>query len=198
MWNVLSSKKKWVWCWFWLFCLSGCAPEESDDLGPFEDGTGGTAVNAETVQEVTLSLNSGVAAGTFSYDSSYFTLIVDEETHATTIFDTPTATNPTPELAVVIFPIVGRVATTCRYQAAVQARDSHYTILEKEVGTRTNSNGLEFYQVNLDLKEEGKYQSMLCADLLDSTGAFFQVITENKAALEYEQLLFLLNSVNSI
>lgn len=165
---------------------AGCAPEKKDELsGPFGPGAGGPAVPQGAVQTLPITTGDGTPIGSLQYDDGYFA-----QTPVTGMLYV--LTNATDNVSLAIGRITGRPDTPCRYDAAIQARDDGYTILAS--GDRTNANGLEFHQVNL--VKGAIEQRFYCTELYNHVGIQIDGISLTAGALDWEQVHFVLNSVN--
>ena len=169
----------------------GCAPEEDPELsGSFGSGDNGTAVNADTVVEQTLSTSSGTEIGSISYDSSYFVDVSDGEESEAAL----TLVSAVDALALSGSTISGRPDTPCRFTAAIMARDEDFEILRS--GDRTNSTGLDFHQV--DLSNGQLYRSVYCATLKSEIGILILAEGDGANLLTSEQTLYVLNSIQGL
>lgn len=168
-----------------LFMLSACGQEEEAELaGPFGPGTGG-ALGTPITPPYDLYDSTGVQMGQLVYDSNF----------------TPSDPSAPPPpmnmftgvyLSFTVMPIVGRADTSCRYFAALLARDDGYDITIS--GERTNSIGLAFYQVNLEKGAERR--NLYCATLKNNSGTMINAFSSVAGALNYVQMHAVLNSVS--
>jgi len=161
----------------------GCGRPDREELsGPFGPGAGGAG--AGTPQFVALSKLDGSALGALDYWSTSFVEVPPVAPEVLHLLDVGNG------IDLRLSRIVGRNDTPCRYQAALLARDSGFTILAS--GARSNDGGLRFYQVNLS----GAFaMSLYCATLRDNVGIAIATAAAAPSLLEYTDVHFVLNSV---
>lgn len=167
--------------------LAGCGAEEEPELsGRFGDGSVGTAVDVDAVETASIRTSSGTAIGSYAYDANYFSDETDEDSEAAVLL-----VSESDGLVVRGSTISGRPDTPCRFSAAVMARDDDFDI--RDAGERSNSQGLDFYQVNL--KRGSTYRSVYCATLQGDLGVFLLAEAEGGSLLKSRQLRYVLNSI---
>lgn len=174
-----------------FFVLVGCSSEEEDPEleGPFGAGTGGTAVDTNSVQSFTLTKISGASIGMISYDSSHWADTTSSITGSNSLYLSLLSSDP---ISISLTRITGsRADTPCRFQAAVLARDNDYEILKS--GDRTNSKGLDFHQVNL--RKDSTYLRFYCTTVSSNVGVLISATATTESHLDYLQLHHILNSV---
>ncbi len=172
--------------------LTGCEEEEDELSGPFGPGAGdGPIVTPSALQDLKASDDTTVF-GAFQYDDGYW----DDKSAAENITDPELYLfwdDPTfPSLILSFTRISGRPDTPCRYEAAIIARDYGYTILAS--GDRTNSQGLDFHQVNLSKGTD--YYHLYCATVSGNLGVKITGISLGANKLGNEQVHYILNSVS--
>jgi len=168
--------------------LVACGQDPKPELsGHFGPGSGGPAVTGPFVT-LPVTKASGVVVGYADYDSAnLIALGPASSSEFDNLVDNPAA----PTMAIALTRITGRPDTPCRFQAAILARDSGYDISKS--GDRKNSQGLDFYEV--DLKNGAVHLSLFCVSLRDEVGTAVQVITGDAGLIHSEQVHYILNSI---
>lgn len=168
--------------------LSACGGEQKEDKlhGHFGPGQGTVPAGPGTVINITKA--SGELVGMVNYDETFFDVTTGPGSDGE--FENLADDAVAPTIVVSLIRITGREDTPCRFQAAILARDQHYDILES--GPRENSNGLDFYQVNL--KNGSQRLSLFCVTLGDDVGTAIQVVTQSAALIKSSQVNYILNT----
>jgi hypothetical protein len=169
-----------------LGVAAGCAPPQAGELsGPFGPGSGGPPLSGATAP-VAFARSDGVVYGEAAFDPAYF-----QPLPAATPDQPATLAAPAAGIVLAYSRIAGRPDTPCRYQAALLARDQHFTIAAS--GERSNDRGLSFYQVNL--QAGGVFRRLYCVRIAGELGVAIVAQADAPEKLEYVQVLFVLNSV---
>jgi hypothetical protein len=191
-----------------LALLPGCAEEEPELKGELGPGSGGPDVDANFVAGHDWTDPDGDSIGMFEWDASQFLHFhpdpEDESLHVVAnvapevlladLADGSLDELQDDEVVMLMSRIVGRADTPCRFQAALLARDEDYEITAS--GDRRNDQKLELHQVNLHNNAIPAHQRFYCFQLRDPFGIDINVITRGRESQDWEQVFYLLNSVD--
>jgi hypothetical protein len=171
--------------------LAGCGRDTQKSSLPdtFGDGSGGT-VPIKPGTTLVLTKPDGTPIGQLNFDGNYFVLRPPGADDGVAVAVLASDANT---IKIGLTHISGRPDTPCHFQAAVLARDQGYTI--GNYGDRTNSTGLKFNQVNLS--SSAIYQALFCVSIRDNAGVMFQAISDSPDKLEWQQVYYIMNTVQS-
>ncbi len=179
---------------------AGCMAMEDELDGPLGPGQGGPTVDTAALEQHDLTTAAGQIIGVLQFDPGYyFHIHCDPDDFTNCQLESTgdfvhTLAAITGDVQLAITRIVGRPDTPCRFQAALLARDESYEILGS--GDRTNDQGLEFHQVNLENERLPAAQRFYCAKLHQRIGVQISVFSVLEEVQEYLQVHFVLNSTD--
>ncbi|MCP4754593.1 MAG: hypothetical protein GY866_27230 [Proteobacteria bacterium] len=170
--------------------LFSCQEVPDEDLeGALGVGVGGPTVGAGLVAK-NLTKSNGEVIATYRYDGAYFLEMYGASSSADTVFQSLVDFQGD-GIQLSLLRSVGRPDTACRYQAALLARDEDFEI--DLTGDRENTNGIDVYQV--EIHKASDFRGFFCSELKDGIGVLVAVQASSKDALGYEQIYFVLNSI---
>ena len=168
--------------------LTSIAQAEAELSGEIGPGSGGEPVDSGALRTDPILTPAGVFLGTLEFDTGYWTRTFFEGSAGALLF---TYENEDDGILIAVLLINGRPDTPCRFDAALLARDEGFSVLAS--GDVFNGAGLKFHQVNLST--ESVAQRYFCVELQENVGVEISVTASPADNVTFEQVHFLLNSV---